>query len=117
MIAVEPGTVVWAPFPFVERKRVVPRPALVVARHRPVAEIDFVWCLMITNAAHAPWPGDVGIGEDEVAGLAGPSKVRTAKVAMFAPRVIEPMGRVSADTLCHVLAALRSALATGGAMQ
>ena len=40
MIAVEPGTVVWVPFPFVDRNRAVLRPALVVTRHRPSPGVE-----------------------------------------------------------------------------
>ena len=61
MTRFETGDIVRAPYPHVERAVVVSRPALVVSS-RPIGLADsLIWCLMITNARRAAWPGDIEI--------------------------------------------------------
>ncbi len=58
---------------------------------------------MITNQAHAFWPGDVAIGNWEELGLLIPSKVRTAKISTAEVKSATLLGRLDKETWALVL--------------
>lgn len=95
------GDIVRAPFPHVERAITVPRPGVVLANWpTPVGEL--LWVAMITNAAHADWPGDVAIENAAKRGLIIPSKVRTAKVATVVAIMAAKIGTLDRSSKAEV---------------
>jgi mRNA interferase MazF len=93
------------PFPFVDRPRLRPRPALLVS-DRPVGPgASLGWVLMITSSANSGWPGDILL-EDRYAecGLPVPCVIRTAKIATIALASAKPMGRLPDDLMAVVRA-------------
>jgi mRNA interferase MazF len=95
----EAGTIVWVPYPHVERQQITRRPALVVSRAPLGPDGPLIWTLMITSAARPRWPGDVVIPDHEAAGLPIPSIIRTAKITTVAAASAERAGRVT-DVVC-----------------
>lgn len=81
MTSLQPGDVVWVPFPHVESNRIQSRPALVVSNATLGPEGTLAWALMITNADHVAWPGDIPISDHLALNLPIPSKIRTEKIA------------------------------------
>ena len=79
----------------------VPRPALLIS-HGLGPESSLLWVLMITNAQHASWPGDIDIPNAEALGLLIPSKVRTAKVSTVERGVANFIGRLDVATFSAV---------------
>ncbi|SFP78172.1 mRNA interferase MazF [Sphingomonas rubra] len=108
----EPGDIVQAPFPHVERAVVVRRPALLLCSFdTDEAAIGLLaWVLMITSARRPRWRGDLDIPDAERLGLIIPSRVRTAKVATVAAIDLVRIGRmdkaVAAQAKSIVLEAL-----------
>jgi mRNA interferase MazF len=76
-----PWDVVLVPFPYAERPQRKVRPAVVVSSSRLADATRMYYVAMITNAAHAPWSGDVPVSDLAAAGLPVASVVRTAKIA------------------------------------
>jgi mRNA interferase MazF len=64
----EPWSVVVVPFPFVDRREVKRRPALVLSQ-ADFNRAGHSILAMVTTQAHHPWPGDVTIGDLGAAGL------------------------------------------------
>lgn len=89
-----------------EKKVLVPRPVLVISKEPLGQDESLIWTLMITNAEHEPWPGDIHIPQAEALGLLIPSKVRTAKIAPVEVRTASLIGRLDADTYAKVQAAV-----------
>lgn len=96
MTSFEPGDIVHAPFPHVERSVVVRRPALILSRFdtRDAKVGTLAWALMITSAERSNWFGDVPIPDAQTLGLVIPSKVRTAKVTTIATVGMVKIGRM-----------------------
>jgi len=102
--------VVVVPFPFVELALVRSRPALVVSTHGLGRGQALIWVLMITNAAHDPWSGDVAVAARGETGLPVPSLVRTSKIATVEAREARRIGRISAPAWRQVLSELAAAM-------
>ncbi len=96
-----PGDVVVVRFPFTELATDKKRPALVLAQttRSPRNRLDTV--AMITSKTEAlKIPGDVLLGEWELAGLLHPSLLRMAKVATIEEDLIDKkIGHLSAADL------------------
>lgn len=103
----EPGDIVRAPFPHVERPVLVPRPALVVTAVPIGPDGLLLWALMITNAARPAWPGDIDIPDASALGLLIPSKIRTAKIAAIETATATHIVRLDARTMERVAEQLR----------
>ena len=99
--------VVLVPFPFVERRQVKQRPALVIST--PLLEgLDLCWVAMITSREEAGRVGDYFIEHLVVAGLPVPSWVRASKIATLErSTILRPLGKLSDEDergVRHVLA-------------
>jgi mRNA interferase MazF len=88
------GDIVRVPYPHVERRVVVQRPAVVFSRHPVGPDGLLLWTVMITNAERERWPGDVLIPDWQNAGLIIPSKIRTAKVSSVQTAQAHYLGRL-----------------------
>jgi mRNA interferase MazF len=66
-----------------------------------------IWGVMITSAAHRPWPGDVPIHDLEAAGLSAPCVVRTAKIANLETTIASHLGWLSSTAMAQVDLELR----------
>ena len=110
MPSFERWDVIAVPFPYVERDHVKHRPALVVSGRCWLEGHGLPWVLMITSAAHRPWPDDVPIDDLAMAGLPRPSVIRPAKIATVEAAHCEPRGRLTAAVRRQVEAALLAGL-------
>lgn len=112
MTRCDPGDIVHAPFPHVERAAVVRRPALLLRRFDTddAGVGPLAWVLMITSAERSRRRGDLDIPEAKRLGLIIPPRVRTAKVATIAVADVIRVGplhdRVVADARSIVFNAL-----------
>lgn len=109
----EPFDIVAVPFPFVEREARKRRPTLVVSSPQLAQKHGLLWVLMITSAAHSPWPEDVPIGDLDIAGLTKASVVRVCKIATVEAARCERIGHLSSSMVAKVAVALRGLLAVG----
>ncbi|WP_370515081.1 type II toxin-antitoxin system PemK/MazF family toxin [Paracoccus sp. S-4012] len=98
------------PFPYTDAETRQHRPALVVAQAGSGAEPFLIWVVMITSAENRGWPGDVEIADSRSAGLPAASVVRTAKIATIDLARAEPRGRIAAQELSSVRAAIAARL-------
>lgn len=111
MTGFEPGTIVWVPFPFVEREQMRERPALVISRPWRGDDFDLQWAMMITSKANAGWPDDISlIDRFEECGLPAPSVIRPAKVAAFVVASARANGTVPTDIRQDVIAVIERRL-------
>ena len=99
--------VVAVPFPYAEREIRKRRPTLVVSSSELARKHGLLWVLMITSAAHPPWPEDVPIGDLNTAGLTKASVVRVGKIATVEATRCERIGRLRGDAAAAVAAAFR----------
>lgn len=90
----EPWDVVVVPFPFVERRGMKRRPALVISK-RAFNEHGHSLMAMITTGAHAPWPGDVALEELRAAGLVAPCIVRLKAFTLHNRLILKKIGRLA----------------------
>ena len=106
-----PGDIVWVPFPFVEAPRLRDRPALVISAQSPTPDVDLLWVMMITSAANKGWQGDISL-ETRFAecGLAVPCVIRTAKIATVEASRARRSGRLPKDLFAEVREELRRRL-------
>ena len=111
MSGFERGTIVRVPFPYTDRPVQQHRPALVISS----GELGgFLWVAMITSAGNRSWPSDVAIELDaETTGLPAPSVVRPIKIATIEARHASPIGRLSAELMAAVDAAIDGILGRG----
>jgi mRNA interferase MazF len=109
--AVPPWAVVTVPFRYVERNSRKLRPALNISTEAFQRATGLCWVLMITSAEHAPWPGDVAVDALEFTGLARPSVVRTAKIALAEVDRLSPVGLVTPEVRGRVRAQVLAGLA------
>lgn len=111
MTRFEPGDIVHAPFPHVERAVIVRRPALVLSLFETGDMVGtLAWVLMITSAARPMWRGDVIIPDAQQEGLIIASKVRTAKVATIAAADAIRVGRIDGKVWATVRSIVLDAL-------
>lgn len=108
-MTIQPGAIVWVPFPFVEAPRLRERPALVVSVQQPAAGMTLLWVLMITSAANSGWQGDLSLAERYgECGLAVPCVIRTAKIATVELSAVRYQGDLPQDLLRQVGAILQA---------
>jgi len=80
-----------------------------VVSHGGIGEDEaLLWVVMITSAENRAWPGDVPISNSKATGLSTPSVVRPAKIATVETRSVSTTGKVTAETMKAVMAAIRS---------
>ena len=89
------GDVVKVPFPYTDRSTRQFRPALVASIGGIEAAHGLLWVVMITSAENRGWPGDVTVGNIDMAGLPIPSVIRTAKIATIEAADAEKLGKVA----------------------
>lgn len=107
MLSFEQGDVVRVPFPYTDRSTRQRRPALVISRGGVGDQAALVWVLMITSADNRAWPGDISIGPDYAdCGLPAPSVIRTAKIATIDAASAQAVGRIQADLMQRIKAAV-----------
>jgi len=99
------------PFPFTDKVKQKPRPALVISARGFNAGHDHVILLMITTAAHTQWPSDVPVTDLSAAGLTAASVVRFKCFTLEESVVTRKIGTLSKRDQAMTLAALRQALA------
>lgn len=91
------------PFPFVERPRERPRPALVVSVRLLGPAQTLLWVLMITTAANRGWPGDVSLeSRFAEAGLHVPCVIRTEKISTVESVRARLLGKLPDDIMDEV---------------
>lgn len=104
--------VVLVPFPYAERPQRKVRPAVVVSSSRLADATRMYYVAMITNAAHAPWSGDVPVSDLAAAGLPIESVVRTAKIATIDEQsLLRSLGSLPKPDRARVSAACKNFLA------
>jgi mRNA interferase MazF len=102
--------VIVVPFPYSEKLAEKRRPALVVSGERLNRE-GFLWIAMITGAAKDKRIGDVLIRDLALAGLPGPSMVRSSKLATIEPsRVLRRVGRLAESERAAILDSITTLL-------
>lgn len=105
------GDTVKVPFPYTDRATRQRRPALLVSATGLGEGDGLIWVMMITSAENRRWPGDLHLGASQAgAGLRVPSVIRPCKLATIEADHAEPLGRVRAELLVEVLAAMRAYL-------
>lgn len=73
----EPFDVIIFGFPYVEKARIVKRPAVVLTPHKDFGETSGIAIVaMITSARNSAWPFDIPISDLAGAGLMQPCSVR-----------------------------------------
>ena len=108
MMSLRPGDVVWVPFPHVESNRVQSRPALLISSPALGPDRSLAWALMITNAGHADWPGDIPISDHFALQLPIPSKIRSEKVATLDMNKANYLGTLAPSEYANVIATIAS---------
>ena len=106
----EPWTVVVVPFPFVDRRQVKRRPAVVLS---PTMFQEGHGCSvlgMITDARNPRWPGDVPITDIAEAGLPFASVFRCKLFTLDSRLILSSIGDLGRSDRSAVAAALRSAI-------
>jgi mRNA interferase MazF len=87
-------------FPFIDRARAKPRPALVLSGRAFNAAHGATVMALITTAAFTRWPSDVAISDLARAGLSAPSVVRFKLFTLENGIIARRIGRLSrADTV------------------
>lgn len=105
-------SVVLVPFPFADRDVEKVRPAVIVSRPE-LEQLGLFWAAMVTSTRLGLVSGDVPITALKEAGLAIPSRVRTAKLNALTPdRVLRRLGRLTPDDAQAVAAQTAAWLAT-----
>lgn len=108
-----PWDVVVVPFPYSEQQQSVVRPGVIVSTPRLHQKTRMYYVAMVTNAAHAPWDGDVAISNLKGAGLPVPSIVRPAKLATIdESAIVRAVGSLPTKDRAKVLDSLSAFLAS-----
>ena len=102
--------VVVVPFPFTDKAKQKPRPALVISSRHFNASHDFVILQMITTAAHTQWPSDISIANLGAAGLAAASVIRFKCFTLEESIVTRKIGTLSGQDRAAALTGLQQAL-------
>lgn len=100
-------------FPFIDRARAKPRPALVLSGRAFNAAHGATVMAMITTAAFTHWPSDVPISDLARAGLSAPSVVRF-KLFTLENGIARRIGRLSRADTAKVKAGLSRSLGRAG---
>lgn len=93
-------------FPFIDRARAKPRPALVLSSRAFNAAHRATAMAMITTATFTHWPSDVPITDLAKAGLSAPSVVRFKLFTLDNGIIARRIGRLSRADMGRVKAAL-----------
>jgi mRNA-degrading endonuclease toxin of MazEF toxin-antitoxin module len=110
MTIYDPFDVVVVPFPFTDKAKQKPRPALVISSRAFNASHQHVILLMITTAASTQWQSDIPITGLSEAGLSAASVVRLKCFTLEEGMVTRKTGALSGPDRIALLAALRHAL-------
>ena len=95
MTIYDPFDVVTVPFPFTDKAKQKPRPALVISSRSFNAAQDHVILLMITTASHTHWPSDISITDLGSTGLTAASVLRFKCFTLEESLVTRKIGRLS----------------------
>lgn len=109
MTIYDPFDVVVVPFPFTDKAKQKPRPALAVSSRAFNIGHQHVILLMITTAARMQWPSDVPITGLSDAGLLAASVVRLKCFTLEESMVTRKIGALSGPDRIAMLAALQHA--------
>jgi mRNA interferase MazF len=110
MTVYDPFDVVVVPFPFTEKAKQKPRPALVISSRTFNAAHDHVILLMITTAARMQWGSDIAITGLREAGLLAASVMRLKCFTLEESLVTRKIGSLSKADRTAALATLQQAL-------
>jgi mRNA interferase MazF len=106
------GDIVKVPFPFVDRRAVKHRPALVISSLSFGDKSGHSIMAMITSAAHSNWPLDVSITDVDHAGLPTACIVRMKLFTLDHRLILERMGQLAPVDQRAVNAKLKRLLPT-----
>ncbi len=110
MTIYDPFDVVVVPFPFTDKAKQKPRPALVISTRSFNSDHEHVILLMITTAAQTQWASDVPIAGLADAGLSTASVVRLKCFTLDESMVARKIGALSKTDRAAALAAFQHAL-------
>ena len=102
-------------FPFIDRARAKPRPALVLSGRAFNAAHGATVMAMITTAAFTHWPSDVPVSDLARAGLSAPSVVRFKLFTLQNGIIARRIGRLSRTGAAKVRVGLSRSLGRAGA--
>jgi mRNA interferase MazF len=97
-------------FPFIDRARTKPRPALVLSGRSFNAAHSATIMAMITTAAFTRWPSDVAISDLARAGLSASSVVRFKLFTLDNGIIARRIGQLSRGDATRVRAGLRACI-------
>ncbi len=98
-------------FPFIDRARAKPRPALALSRRGFNAAHGATVLAMITTASHTRWPSDIAIADGARAGLSSASVVRLKLFTFDNAIIARRIGRLARADAARVRSGLERALA------
>ena len=104
-------SVVVVPFPFIERARAKPRPALVLSKQKTNRDIGFSVLAMITRGLSTHWANDTPIQRLASTGLSVESVVRWKIFSLDNRLIARQIGKLSAADRKACQVALRRLLA------
>jgi len=107
MTIYDPFDVVAVPFPFTDKAKQKPRPALVISSRGFNAARDHVILTMITTAARTQWPSDVPVKDLTAAGLTSSSVARFKCFTLEEAIVSRKIGALAKHDRSEALAALQ----------
>jgi mRNA interferase MazF len=110
MTIYDPFDVVVVPFPFTDKAKQKPRPALVISRRNFNASHGNVILLMITTAAQTQWPSDVPISSLKSAGLPSAWVVRFKMFTLDESIITKKIGVLSNQDRVSASASLKQIL-------
>jgi len=111
MTIYEPFDVVVVPFPFTDKAKQKPRPALVISSRAFNAAHGHVILLMITTASATQWESDVSIAGLVEAGVLTASVVRLKCFTLEESMVSRKIGALSKPDRAQVVDTLQHSLA------
>jgi len=107
----EPWSVVVVPFPFVDRRQVKRRPAVVLSPRRFQTDHGCAVLGMITDARNPGCPSDVPLSDIPATGLAYASMFRCKIFTLDSRLILSRIGQLSRLDRAPVVKALRAAVA------
>jgi mRNA interferase MazF len=109
MTVYEPFDVVVVPFPFTDKAKQKPRPALVISSRAFNADHSHVILLMIATAARTQWPSDIPIAGLNDAGLLTAPVVRLKCFTLEESMAARKIGALCKADRAAALTALQQA--------
>jgi len=110
MTIYDPYDVVVVPFPFTDKAKQKPRPALVISGRTFNSSHDHVILLMITTAAQTQWTSDIPITGLKAAGLKVASVIRFKTFTLEETIVARKIGTLSSADQAALSTAIRTVL-------